>query len=89
MGIRPTHPRIHGTQHASDLAGILRAECIRDAVIVGHAGGGETALAFARSCTEPATQGSATRATPGDAGPACAPLALVMYGSQMIPGKAN
>jgi pimeloyl-ACP methyl ester carboxylesterase len=36
-------------QHAADLAEIARREKIRRAVVIGHAGGGPTALEFARS----------------------------------------
>lgn len=36
-------------RHAADLAQVTRAQRIRDAIVVGHAGGGPTALAFARS----------------------------------------
>jgi pimeloyl-ACP methyl ester carboxylesterase len=42
-------------RHADDIALIARKEKIRNAVVVGHAGGGPTALEFARAYPELAT----------------------------------
>ena len=36
-------------QHAADIAAVARKEKIRDAIVVGHAGGGPSSLEFARS----------------------------------------
>jgi len=36
-------------QHAADIAEVARKEKIRNAIVVGHAGGGPSTLEFARS----------------------------------------